>query len=213
MYGHFPNTTTCWGAPQRKPQPIGAQCRLEAYLPRQALQDQDWSFEGPSLVEDRWPIHRNGGCSTDSDLWTAGPPLFRVVSMPRPSVVLVLLAACGLSACSGDGTVRQTTRGSLDGTDERLSAVDGSYYDDYRFRTKAGYRISVQLRSDSFDPYVHLFDAKRNQLAYNDDVAPGDNTAAIEFSAPYEGDYFVLVNSRDAGETGEYVLEIRVVPP
>lgn len=133
--------------------------------------------------------------------------------MRRPHAVVVLLAVCGLSACSGDGTVRQTTRGSLDGTDERLSAVDGSYYDDYRFWTKAGYRISVRLQSDGFDPYVHLFDAKRNQLAYNDDVAPGDNAAGIEFTAPYEGNYFVLVNSRDAGETGGYVLEIRVVPP
>lgn len=121
----------------------------------------------------------------------------------------VILVGLG---CTGDGTVHQVHLGKLNADDDRLSGVDGSYYDDYRFRTKAGYHIEVTLKSADFDPYVHLFDANRSQLAYNDDAKPNGRTARIDFTAPYDGIYYVLANSRDAEEMGSYRLEIRVRP-
>lgn len=132
--------------------------------------------------------------------------------MRRAGPVFALYIAVCLSACRGSGTVIERHEGSLDGHDERLRTIDGSYYDDYRFWTRAGHQITIELRSTEFDPYVHLFDARRNQLAYNDDFKPGERTARIDFEAPYEGHYYVLANSRDAGETGAYRLEIRAEP-
>ena len=117
-----------------------------------------------------------------------------------------------LGCTNADGLVAQTHVGALEETDDRLNAADGSLYDDYWFDTNAGNRIVVTLQSSDFDPYLHLFDAHRTQLAYNDDAVPGQNSSRIEYVAPYTGRYYVLVNSRDAGETGRYKLSIGAKP-
>ena len=130
-------------------------------------------------------------------------------TMRRLSIVCLI----GLGACvNADGSVAQTHEGVLQDTDQTLDTADGSFYDDYAFETNAGNRIVVTLQSVEFDPYLHLFDAHRTQLVYNDDAAPGQNGSRIEYIAPYTGRYYVLVNSRDAGEMGRYRLSIESRP-
>jgi hypothetical protein len=119
-------------------------------------------------------------------------------------------------ACERGGNaapIEEIHSGALDAQDSVLSTADGSYYDDFELQTTTGYQIVVTLESAEFDPYVHLFDGHRNQLAYNDDEAPGRNSSRISFTAPYTGKYYVMVNSREPGETGRYLLTIQTKPP
>lgn len=117
-----------------------------------------------------------------------------------PAVVTPRSAPATLSISPG-----QTVRGKLEASDSK--AEDGSYFDGYRFSGRQGQRVVVQLRSNDFDAYLALYDAKGDELSTNDDGEGEDGTDShIDFTLPADGDYVIRANTLTEGETGDYIL-------
>jgi serine protease Do len=133
------------------------------------------------------------------------------LSSRRRAGARLALAGLLLGAAGCYGEVHEVHHGRLEPGDPVLEQ-DQSFYDSYEFKAKAGYRIVLELESDDFDAYVHLMDADGKQLVQNDDVAPNDTNARLEFTAPSSGTYFALANSFHGNSAGAYELTITAAP-
>lgn len=108
-------------------------------------------------------------------------------------------------AIDTDGKV---VEGRLEAGDNTLS--DGSYADAYSFTGQAGQQIQIDLASTDFNPLSLLFVADNQgnlsgkPIAQNDDAGPGSLDSRIVFVLPSNGTYYILVNSKVSGETGQY---------
>ncbi|MEM9772416.1 MAG: trypsin-like peptidase domain-containing protein [Cyanobacteria bacterium P01_D01_bin.73] len=101
-----------------------------------------------------------------------------------------------------------TVRGGLQRSDRQLS-FDNSYYDTYVFEGQAGQRISAELTSSEFDPYLILLDSNGRDLVQSGPRNGGD-TARLEGTLPSNGTYRIYVNSRRPGQTGAYALRAQL---
>jgi hypothetical protein len=138
-----------------------------------------------------------------------------VASSPEASLRLhksAIRAARGIQpsqsfACTTLGTGCNTTvTGSLTSDDCKL-AFDQSFYDAWTVQVTAGQTVQI-TQTASFDAYLLLFDPAGNEVDENDD-SPGLGTnARISFTADQSGTYTIYANSREAGETGNYSLEV-----
>jgi hypothetical protein len=138
-----------------------------------------------------------------------------VASSPEASLRLhksAIRAARGIQpsqsfACTTLGTGCNTTvTGSLTSDDCKL-AFDQSFYDAWTVQVTAGQTVQI-TQTASFDAYLILFDPAGNEVDENDD-GPGLGTnARISFTADQSGTYTIYANSREAGETGNYSLEV-----
>ena len=100
------------------------------------------------------------------------------------------------------------TAGEL--TDADDEADDGSLFDGYRVTGRAGEKISVTMRSSSFDSYLaigRMVNGEWQQLAYDDDGAGGNN-ARLEHTFDEGGDYIIRANTVGAGKTGSYTIRL-----
>ena len=100
------------------------------------------------------------------------------------------------------------TTGEL--TDADDEADDGSLFDGYRVTGRAGEKISVTMRSSSFDSYLaigRMVNGEWKQLAYDDDGAGGNN-ARLEHTFDEGGDYIIRANTVGAGKTGAYTIRL-----
>jgi hypothetical protein len=96
------------------------------------------------------------------------------------------------------------TRGRLREGDPK--AGDDSYYDLYRFKGRAGERISVTMKSEDFDSYLSLHRrGEIREMATNDD-GPDPPDSVLTFTLPEAGEYDIWANSRGGGERGAYTL-------
>ena len=138
-----------------------------------------------------------------------------VASSPEASLRLhksAIRAARGIQpsqsfACTTLGTGCNTTvTGSLTSDDCKLS-FDQSFYDAWTFQVTAGQTVQI-TQTASFDAYLILYDPAGNEVDENDD-GPGLGTnARLTFTADQSGTYTIYANSREAGETGNYSLEV-----
>jgi hypothetical protein len=110
-------------------------------------------------------------------------------------------------ACTTLGTGCNTTvTGSLTSDDCKLS-FDQSFYDAWTVQLTAGQTVQI-TQTAGFDAYLLLFDPAGNEVDENDD-GPGLGTnARISFTADQSGTYTIYANSREAGQTGSYSLEV-----
>ncbi len=106
-----------------------------------------------------------------------------------------------------DRILKLVERGALEDGD-RTIPEDGSFYDSYPFEGKSGESLTIQLKSDEFDPFVALIDDKGNIVEQNDDISEKDSNSEIKVTIPEDGAYNVIVNAYDEGGKGEYVLTI-----
>lgn len=121
------------------------------------------------------------------------------------SFVLVVIALIG---CSKADPINETHNGTLQQGD-KVYEQDQSLYDEYKFKAEQGYNITVTMRSDALDSYLHLYGPDGSQLATNDDSpAAGGKNAQIQMAAPASGEYTVYANSLNQGETGAYSVNI-----
>lgn len=120
-------------------------------------------------------------------------------------------AAALLVGCSGPEPVNETHQGTLEEGDEVLEQ-DNSRYDEYSFRAKEGWNISVAMNSEAFDTYLHLIGPDGNTIQQNDDVAAGNTNSQITATAPASGEYKVIANSLSQGEQGAYTVTISAQP-
>jgi hypothetical protein len=98
--------------------------------------------------------------------------------------------------------------GELTEDDGRLG--DGSYYDLYTYRGRAGEAVTVSLSSEAFDAYLvigRMVDGEFESLESNDD-GPAGTDSLLRITLPEDGEYAIRANSLSAGETGAYTLRL-----
>lgn len=111
----------------------------------------------------------------------------------------------------GEVRIGQTVRGTLDEGDPM--ADDGSYYELWTVRGRAGQRVTLTLRSNDFDAYLafgRTADGEWEEYDSDDDSGGGESGTDAELQITLEDDgvYQIRANSLDAGETGAYTLTV-----
>jgi hypothetical protein len=91
---------------------------------------------------------------------------------------------------------------------DRVIADDGSLYDYYPMRGKAGESLTIHLASDEFDAFVALVDSNGKTVGENDDISQDDSNSELKVTLPEDGVYNVIVNTYDEKGTGSYVLKV-----
>jgi hypothetical protein len=102
--------------------------------------------------------------------------------------------------------------GYLEGGDDLLEA--GEYCDHFTFEGRAGAFAVIELRSETFDPYLIVRAPSGEQLE-NDDFEGDASRSVVAFRIQESGTYTVGVTSYQALETGLYglLLEIQADTP
>jgi len=130
-----------------------------------------------------------------------------------PRWLLVVLACAAATACSQPGGTKSGTGGPVAGflepTDPALG--NGEYADSYPLAVTVGDRITVDLTSRSFDPYLILISPSGRWIE-NDDHEGSTVHSRLEVIADESGDWVVYATSLDAGEVGAYEVEIATAP-
>ena len=101
------------------------------------------------------------------------------------------------------------------GSSSRILTSDRSFFDLYIFEGKAGQTITLNMLSQEVDAYLILLGPNGKELAQDNDGGLAKN-ARIVATLPADGTYTVLANSRKAGESGTYRLQLMAkesVPP
>ena len=83
---------------------------------------------------------------------------------------------------------------------------DGSPYDTFNFRGRAGQRLRIELNSLDFRPYLALVLPNRRVLRANDDDR---QLSAITLRLPVTGTYRLVANTRDIRGQGSYTLTVK----
>lgn len=94
--------------------------------------------------------------------------------------------------------------GRLESADTKLK--EGEFSDRHQFYALEGDRVTVDLTSDDFDPYVFVRNGDPDFELDNDDFEGSTSRSRLEFAAPRTGYYTVFVTSFTAGDTGAYEL-------
>lgn len=108
-------------------------------------------------------------------------------------------------ALSG-GVIRagQAVIGTLQSTAPRLQ--DGTHFDVWTYTGRAGEEVVIDLASDEFDTYL-LVEGPGGTAAQDDDSGEGYNSR-LAVRLPAAGEYTILVNTVNPGETGRYALRV-----
>ncbi|MDY6782605.1 MAG: trypsin-like peptidase domain-containing protein [Cyanobacteriota bacterium] len=102
----------------------------------------------------------------------------------------------------------ENLRGSLSREDNILPA-DNSVFDVYSFEGRAGEEVEITMNSNEVDAYLILVTPGGQDIAQDDDSGGGTN-AKIVATLPANGTYWIVANSYQAGELGNYTLQGRV---
>ncbi len=83
----------------------------------------------------------------------------------------------------------------------------GTYYTGYYVYLTGGQRISVELKSVSFDAYLILLDDEMNMITYNDDGLSHRNSIITPYISE-TGYYYIQATTCYPGDTGKYSIKI-----
>src|SRR5690606_2985911 len=131
-----------------------------------------------------------------------GPHVIRVNSLFADETGSYTLSA--VRSGSGDATAasggilegNQSVRGRLETADPTLS--DGSHYDSYSYRGRAGEEILITLSSDDFDAYLRGGRAGSGgdfELIDSNDDGAGGTDSQVQARVPESGTYVIQANS------------------
>ena len=113
------------------------------------------------------------------------------------------LARTSLPSIAAGRTISgQLTRSSFLRTD------DNTYVQAYTYRGTGGERLSVTMRSASFDSWLIVADANGRILEYDDDSA-GGNDARVTMTLPSSGTYLIIANAVSDRSTGPFTLTVQ----
>ena len=120
--------------------------------------------------------------------------------------------AAGNALAGGGGNVLvagQTVSGRLDASDGQLG--DGSYFDMYEYRGRAGETIVVTMRSSDFDTYLQGGSPSGADLTVedSDDDGAGGTDSRLTVTLAGSAEYRVRANSYGPGATGAYTLGLQ----
>jgi len=110
----------------------------------------------------------------------------------------------------------QPIQRQLSEKDCRPAKAVANYCDHYVFKAKAGQKVAVLMNSKEFEPLLVLFylqeDGSFEPVLKSDqkDLGPGDFGAAIALEIPKDGNYLLLVSSKDPRQSGKYILRSAV---
>lgn len=101
-----------------------------------------------------------------------------------------------------------TTQQSLQTSD---CASGGAYSDDYIIFIGSGQTITVTMTSTAIDPYLEIYvlQGGASLVAANDDADATTKNAAVTYTAPNFGYYYIKAKTTSAGTTGAYTLTIQ----
>ena len=102
----------------------------------------------------------------------------------------------------------QEVTGTLN--DEDPAVDDGSFYDYWTYRGRAGERLRITMSAEGFDTFVSigtLDGTSFNELAGNDDGPEGTNSL-LEFTLPNDGVYVIRAKALSGENEGEYRLKV-----
>jgi len=99
-----------------------------------------------------------------------------------------------------------TTNGALETGDGRLE--DGEYRDTYVFNGSAGETIRVDMNSSAFDTYLGVV-APSGEDVQNDDYEGSTSHSRVEMRLEESGRYRIVATSYEAGQTGQYTLQLQ----
>jgi hypothetical protein len=101
----------------------------------------------------------------------------------------------------------QTVSGRL-ASGDFLRSDDHTWADGFFYEGRRGERITVTMRSGSFDSWL-VFDDPNGPLQETDDDGAGGRDARITVTLPHDGRYLIVANSLSAGATGPYTLSVQ----
>ena len=116
-----------------------------------------------------------------------------------------------LSAATRRAPRGGTASGTLNSADNSDIGprAPGHYFEDIELSASAGDILDLEITATTVDTYVYLLDQNCVVIAEDDDsgTAGGGLASRISVcSAPYTGNYTVVVTSKNPGETGTYDL-------
>lgn len=125
---------------------------------------------------------------------------------PAPAAVKsVLLAVLALFSVAVQA---QVVEAELSAASDTLRSGEYKYV--VEVPAAAGQQIEVRMGTVAFDPYVIVVSPSGEQDE-NDDCVPGDRQrACLTVRADVDGVYRVIATSYAVGETGAFVLSVRV---
>ncbi|MDJ0844070.1 trypsin-like peptidase domain-containing protein [Crocosphaera sp.] len=87
---------------------------------------------------------------------------------------------------------------------------NNSYFHTYQFFGRAGQEVTIEMNSNRIDGNLFLvFPEQEKIVAQNDDISPHNFNAKIRARLPEDGQYTIISNTFEPGETGDYKLTIK----
>jgi hypothetical protein len=125
------------------------------------------------------------------------------------TTLMATLAITTTASAQSAIRVGEVVNGTLSASDSVME-LDGSNFDCYIVSTRSGTTYTIDMESSDFDTFIGM-GAGRGCMPpvydFNDDRADGDTNSRLTFTS-VGGDYFILANSYEAGETGAYRLNV-----
>lgn len=106
-------------------------------------------------------------------------------------------------------TVNSTVSQSLGGYGDYRNGVDGRYYDFYRLSNLSpGLRVTVDLKSRSFDTVLYLYNAETGKIVGFDDNSGQGSNSRFGFTPTFgdQNSYYVIASSKAANSAGAYTV-------
>ena len=138
------------------------------------------------------------------DALEKGPEAYSILTLPDTS------DPCADVGSESDPIgIGQITEGQLDSADVQLA--DGSYYDAWALCITELHTVAITMESDDLDSYLFLAQGlpsspEWRSLDADDDGGGGLNARITTILAP--GQYSVVANTFDEGDTGQYTLSV-----
>jgi hypothetical protein len=123
---------------------------------------------------------------------------------PKETGGYTLTITTGGGGGDGGGQAR-TLAGALAKDDDTLES--GEFRDLHKVPVEAGQRVSIDLRSSDFDPYLIVVIPGQDNRE-NDDHEGSLEHAHVTFTASEAGEIAIIVTSARANETGDYALTV-----
>ena len=93
------------------------------------------------------------------------------------------------------------------------AATKKSHRKVYKIKMMEGtaYRIDMSGKEKGFDSFLRIENAAGKELAFNDDVGPGNLDSRLLFAPAKTGEYRIIATTFVPGQTGEFTLEVKTV--